>query len=445
MNLGLIFLMFSMFLATGYFVLNIRFQFSLSFLLFGSLLIIHGVALIVYLLWTGHDSYAYGLFMSSVDESETQATVLIAAGLMLLSVTAGSQFVVLAGRTLEYRVSSVQSRGAAITITDAYRLSGSKMLAIGAVAAGMLVISLTQGQLQTVTEYFSIDLSGDDRSLMRLESGGTPYYAYNVLLSSVAPFLFFVIYSSWRSCKRSLVVGCLALLFFAATLLGKFGTLSKAPPVIFISQFMLLRILLTTRSVNIGSVFRFVLIIVLLFGVIVKFTFSDLELSGVGAFLYYRMFDIPNEVLTEYFAAIPASIPHGWGAGIFPSLFESTDTLHIPVHTAVAALTRGSYDSTANAVFIADAWADFSWAGVVFFSFLVGGLVRAIDIYASRNGHNDEWACVMAGCTYGLFTLLSTAATTALITGGLATIPMLSWMLRSHYKAQIVPSVQKKA
>jgi hypothetical protein len=77
-------------------------------------------------------------------------------------------------------------------------------------------------------------------------------------------------------------------------------------------------------------------------------------------------------------------------------------------------------------MFVGDAWAQFSWPGVAIASFLVGFMVRLIDLHVQATGRSDLSACVTAGGAFGIFTCLSTAFTTALITGGLAILPFLA-------------------
>jgi hypothetical protein len=131
-------------------------------------------------------------------------------------------------------------------------------------------------------------------------------------------------------------------------------------------------------------------------------------------------------VLLEYFAAIPASLPYEWGEGLFGFLRDDNGVASLPTYFAVAQLTRGNLESSSNAMFIADAWAQFSWLGVVLFSYLAGLISRTIDLYAFGRGFTDESAVIVAACSYGVLTMLVTALPTALITGGLALVPLLS-------------------
>ena len=74
-------------------------------------------------------------------------------------------------------------------------------------------------------------------------------------------------------------------------------------------------------------------------------------------------------------------------------------------------------------MFMGDGWADFAWVGVVLTAFLVGALIRWIDIQlVVRRGKTVASVGGLALGHYGLFIAFSTSFQTALITGGLALI-----------------------
>ena len=77
-------------------------------------------------------------------------------------------------------------------------------------------------------------------------------------------------------------------------------------------------------------------------------------------------------------------------------------------------------------MFVGDAWAQFSWWGVGVTSVLVGFWTRMIDRVSFKDGYSDLTACVIAAGSFGILTILSTAFSTGLITGGLLLIPLIS-------------------
>ncbi|WP_295640761.1 hypothetical protein [uncultured Methylibium sp.] len=393
---------------------------STSLLLFGAMWLIHGLPLQVYLHRTGPDTLIFEEAIGGLPRDELRSLILYAVAAALTLMMAGSEVARLALSKMAVRGKRALLRQGSDIVAHRVRLGVGARAILWMLAAGMLVVSLAEGQLGKVVEYFAFSESELARILLRTEGGGTPYYAYNLILYSVAPYLVMLAWCADHDRQRLPV---LAGALFVAVMLGKFGTLSKAPPVIFLLQLVLLRVMLRRTPLQLRSAMLLLIASTGLFAVIVSLTIPDLDLRGLAAFLYYRVFDIPNESLLEYFAAIPASIPHGGGAGIFS--FLRPDGEFLPMYSRVAELHRGSLASTSNAVFIADAWAEFGWLGLLSFAFVAGATVRAIDVLAFRDGDTDASACLIAGCSFGVFTALSTALPTAFLTGGLAILPLL--------------------
>jgi len=223
----------------------------------------------------------------------------------------------------------------------------------------------------------------------------------------------------------------MSLMMFAVVLIGKLSTLSKAPVVIFLLQLVLATLAFKRNQLTIRSILVVMLSTVALFVGVTLLAVPGISIVGSLDFLYYRIFMISNEVLLEYFSAIPGVIDFTWGQGIrLVSVIIGNGADYVPAYTAVAEVTRGSRSSTSTAMFIADAWAEFSWLGILLFSFIFGVLVRSIDFYAMRQGKTDEAIAIMAGVVFGIFTALSTSLTTAMLSGGLLTIPLLSSMIK---------------
>lgn len=402
---------------------------NLTFLLLSILILVHGVPMLVYLHLTGPGTFIFEAAFKSVDRDVVQARVLLALALMFVCLIAGSglaRLVFLRTHQRGQRALRFQGARPAVRIYD---LRGLPRLWLWLLVLAMALVSMVESQPVKVIGYFMSGGSEIEKLLLRREEGGTQFYLYNVVLYSVAPFLTMVAIRAGRSRRAAGTVDALAIALLAVVLMGKFATLSKAPPVIFLLQLLLLRMVFLRRELNLLSVAKLTTVALALFSLVVSLTIPDLDLAGVLAFLYYRVFDIPNESLIEYFSAIPALLPHGWGVGIFPSLLHTGASEWIPTYSAVAEVTRDSLESTSNVLFIGDAWAEFAWAGVASFSILAGFIVRSIDIYAFRRGHSDESACLVAGCAFGIFTMLSTALNTAMVTGGLALLPVLSALL----------------
>lgn len=431
-------------LATWYHWRKFGSQISLASLLLGAVIVLHGAGMIVYLNFTGPDTLIYEAALSGVDREKVQGNLLWAMSLMYIFLIIGLE---LAQRI--FRKWHRQGLRAAMVRSDSplvrsYGWTKSSYNALWLIVVLMVAVSLYDSQLFKVYNYFASGGSEFDKIALRRDYGGTKIYVYNVFLYSVAPFLVLVAYSANLNERKVHGAKFLFVALFALTLLGKFGTLSKAPPVIFLLQFLFFKVLLKRRKLNWLFILAATSSVLLLFALTVRVTDPELDLDGIFQFLYYRIFDIPNEGLLEFFAAIPASLPHGWGVGLFAFMDWFMDKPALPMYFAVAEITRGSLESTSNVMFIGDAWAQFSWWGVVIFSILSGFIVRAIDLYAFRDGNSVESACLIAGCSFSVFTMLSTSLTTAMITGGLALLPILSALFPkqrvSHVPDLLIPA-----
>lgn len=421
---------------------RIGFGLSLTCILLSILIFVHGAPMLVYLYFTGPDTLIFEAALKSVDRDAVQANVLWAVSLLFIFAPAGSELATIVfQRTYNRGQRNIREQGLAPTLRS-YQLSGLQLNAVWAVAFGMAAVSIIESQPSKIFAYFLSGGSEIEKLLLRREEGGTQFYLYNVVLYSVAPFLVMVTKQNYFGKQAATNINTLAVVIFSLVLLGKFATLSKAPPVIFLLQLLLLRMALKRQKLNLAAIVSLGSAALILFSVTVNYTISDLDLSDILKFLYYRVFDIPNESLIEYFAAIPATLPHGWGAGIFSFLRSGHSNEWIQTYSAVAEVTRDSLESTSNVLFIGDAWAEFAWPGVISFSVIAGFTVRSIDIYAFRDGHSDEAACLVAGCSFGVFTMLSTALNTAMVTGGLALLPIISMLLvrrrksRMHFRAR---------
>lgn len=416
-------------IAALYLRLRIERTLSVTGITVGALVLIHGVPLTVYLLLTGPDTLIYEAALKYVDHDAGRSRVFIAVATMFVALLTG---IGAANRIFSARARMVKNVLRAQPTGDLRRmihLGGIPLVFAWVLVFGMLAVSVIDGQLQKIATFFASGATDAIRITIRQELGGTQYYIYNVVLASVAPFMALIAITMlwWEPRSAHLKLLCVGLLFVVA--IGKLGTLSKAPIVIFLLQVTLLLLLLRRRLFNVSTAFVLAGVTAVLFIVVVHFT-MQLELHDAARFLYYRMFDIPNEGLLEYFSAIPELIPHGAGAGIFSFLRDAPADQYLPMYLAVADVTRSSLESTSNAMFIADAWAEFSWIGVALFSFLAGALIRSIDLYAFAHGESDLSACIVAGAVFGIFTMLSTALNTAMITGGLLLLPVVAATVR---------------
>ena len=418
---------------------------SLTLFLLIALLSIHGAPMLVYLFVTGPDTFIFEAALRPVDAQSTKTILLWAMAGMFAMVLFGITFAPL---LMPKRWRTAQHKKVEVTyfnIEPRYRANALGRLALWLIALGMLGVIMIEGQPLKIVNYFSAGESEFEKILLRRSDGGTNFYIYNVFLYSLAPFVVMMLYCLQKFNPRDTELKVLFILFLSLVLIGKFGTLSKSPPVIFLLQLGLLKVLLSRGTVDFKSWARLFALAIVLLTFIVKFTIPDIDLFDVYKFLYYRIFDIPNEGLLEFFSAFPHTLRHGWEYGPLGSATRPPGEALVPNYFAVSEITRGIVISSCNVMLVGDGWAEYSWIGMFRSSFMVGWLVRSLDIYAFRNGRTDEWACLNAACVFGIFTMLSTAFSTSLITGGLLLIPMLSHLFIRKSRAKHRVSLQTTA
>jgi hypothetical protein len=147
--------------------------------------------------------------------------------------------------------------------------------------------------------------------------------------------------------------------------------------------------------------------------------------ESVAAMVYSRIFEVENQTLLENFAAFPGLHPFMWGNNLRPIAMWN-GVPYVPAFNIVGYLWYGSHDITSPSLFIADAWADFSYAGVIVYSIIAGAICRILDIVFLIRGKSVVGVAVLGATLVGVLTLLTTALNIALITGGLLLAPLLA-------------------
>jgi hypothetical protein len=399
---------------------HVTLRISTTSLMFGALLLVHGVPLLSYLYITGPGTDIYEAALASQDRAAIIDTLQFAVALMFICITLGSHVAggLFPGWAAEFR--NLGRRRRLGQIEHVFVTSPARTLFFVLVILVMAAVAVVESQPAKILDFYNTPLSIFEKSALRTATGGSAYYLYNLFVASIGTFVAMVAFTSWKLERGKHYVGLIAAAMIGLLWMGKLASLMKAPPVMFLLQFLVLYMMMTGKTLSVRTILTGLVATLVLSALIVKLTFTDLDSTAVFQFLYYRLFEIPNETLLEYFAAIPATLPYEWGAGMFGFLRSQSSDQSIPTYFAVAALTRGNLESSSNAMFIADAWAQFSWMGVALMSFFT-----------------DESAVIVASCSYGVLILLVTSLPTALITGGLGLIPMLSFIISGRVSAVI--------
>ncbi|QIM53983.1 oligosaccharide repeat unit polymerase [Hydrogenophaga crocea] len=305
----------------------------------------------------------------------------------------------------------------------------------------LLYFFFHDNQLPKVYVYFATAAGEFEKIAMRREMGGSPSYLFNLLLSTLLPFVAFALWTWWRE-GGGKGVGGLATAMLVLVVTAKLATLSKAPAAIFVLQLMALEIARGSLDFTVRQAITLGLVALTLFSIMTFVANSDLGGARESLlFLFYRVCMIPNESLVEYFAIFPGQLPHTLGNDIrWLAILKGVEPLQ-PSFWRVAELMRGAPGSTTTAMFMADAWAAFSWAGIVTCAFIFGCLLRWIDVQLIvKRGRTGTTIAGLGLGHHGVFIGMSTAFQTSLLTGGLLLIvPMVAlleckwpWPERGH-------------
>jgi len=313
------------------------------------------------------------------------------------------------------------------TIDDGIRRHSILLLVVSALALVMLYASISEHHIRTIADFFAIKGDNDARNAFRAHFGGSPNYWYRLVLAAVAPM--FIIWGLLAGLlRRSWSLLAATALLFAATMLGKIETLSKAPPVFLLFQILFAAMLVYTNRISwrvalFGSLFAGLLIYV------AARTFIIFDAGqSIVEMVYARIFEVENQTLLENFAAFPGLHPFMWGNNLRPIAMWN-GVPYMPAFNIVGYLWYGSHDITSPSLFIADAWADFSYAGVLLYSIMAGAICRIVDVVFLARGKSVVGIAVLGATLVGVLTLLTTALNIALITGGLLLAPLLAGAL----------------
>ena len=410
-------------------------------ILLGSLLVVYGPFSLVFTFFAGEYGLPVRIFADEIKfPASTFPTIVAKVGelgpiitdvnfslaLMYLAIITGIEAINL--------IFSSRARTADLAIANwskqevAHDGSVNSLLlcAISACFLVMLLYSLKESHIRTIIQFFSITMDNDSRNLFRAEHGGSPSYAYRLILSAFAPML--VIWGLLAGVlKKSWPLVLSALLLLLATLLGKIETLSKAPPAVFLLQLMLTMLLVFTNRVSwrvalFGSFTALAMVYAAVRLLIISPELSPLALA------YSRIFDVETETLVENFAVFPRLHSFMWGTNLRP-IAALMGVPYVPSFNIVGYTWYQNHNVTSPTLFIADAWADFSYAGVLVFSIAAGAICRAIDIVFLAEGKSAVAIAVLGATLWGILTLITTSLNVALITGGLLIAPLLAGIL----------------
>ena len=436
----------AMFAATLYLFFRLRLFLTATTMLIGSLLLIYGPAFLSYTLSSGepgflihrlsgasvggiHPHSIFSIIRAKVADLDAVIVAMnFSVALMYVGIVAGIEAV---DRLIPRRIARMRT---ALTNWNGQTLQDNTgdhrilLAVILALVAFMLFFSVTENHIATIWRFLSI--TGDDntaRNMFRLHFAGSPNYLYRLILGAVAPL--FVIWGLLAAgVSRAWPLMLAASVLFILAFVGKSDTLSKAPPAFFLIQMMVAAFLAFTNKLTWRSAFVAAGSVALILYAVTRLVMMSSEGMIALELAYSRIFEATNQALLENFATFPFVHPHMWGANLRP-VARLLGLPYMPAYSIVAHTWYGNYDVTSPALFIADAWADFSYAGVIVFSVLAGVICRSIDAIFLVQGKTVVGIAVLGAAFIGVFTLLITALNTALFSGGLLLAPILAGLL----------------
>jgi hypothetical protein len=442
----------AMIIAAIYLLTRLRLFLTASTILIVSLLLIFGPSFIGYTLSEGEPHFLVRLLFGLPPTPPNSNTIFAIIGrtvpdvagivtamnfsmaIMYVGIVAGME---LASRLLPERLTATR---VAIETWRTQKLHDEAtshallLIAIVILSLLMLFVSIRENQIGTIFQFFSIH-DNLDRNLLRAHSGGSSNYLYRVALSAIAPM--FVVWGFLSGAvNRSWPLIAASALLLLATIVGKVDTLSKAPMVFFLFQLLFATLLVFTNRISWKLALFGGIALALIIFVIVKMVIIFAAGESAPLAVYSRVFEAESQSLFENFAVFPAVHPFMWGANLRPIAWL-LGLPYTPSFSMVAYTWYQDPNLTSPSLFIADAWADFAYAGVLVYSVIAGALCRCIDMVFLTRGKTAPAIAVLCASLWGILVLLTTALNTALLTGGLLLTPILA--------AMIAPGIRRSA
>jgi hypothetical protein len=410
--------------ALVYIVARERFRVTISATLLIALWLLHGAGYFYSVAaasdWTRLNAHDY----THVSERLTLAFTVMWGGLFV-----GMELArVAAGRATAYQLAVARSWNSTPVEGHGGKSLGALPVVVAwAITAILLAGFLAWNRLEHISQFVTSS-SAIEKIDLRLRYAPTGSYAYDVLLAVYAPYVCCYLFVMWLI-RRTLAYGTAFLALAAAIDLCEFATLEKLPWVLFLLQLLVAHTLV--RSIA-PKVWRIVLILMFVIGAVsvgATLAMPNLDWAAIANYLLYRSTYITNESLYQTFYVYPDYLPHtlGYNIGLIQTLFGQGQ--HELAQSVVAAFF-GAPESTFNAMFIADAWVDFGFAGVAVMSVIVGLVVKLCDCYYFSLGKSAACIAGVAASMHGVLALLSTAAPTAFLSGGLVLLPATLVSLR---------------
>ena len=308
-------------------------------------------------------------------------------------------------------------------------ITKTRLTAICAVGlAFMLYVAVTEHQIGNVIRFIRLQGQTADIAIFRGTMGGSQIYLYNLFLAGIAPF--FSLLLLLRPAPRLNLYAALRYAFIAFTLLGKLALFSRSSGALFVVELLVVKALLRDNRITLKRVGGGMLLVLLL--VFPLFYHYRPDLREIFKYFFDRITLALYYGMIPYFEYVPDVVPHAMGRNIRVLnllLYHGED--YVPP-MLVFALQAGNYYGVFNGGFVAEAWADFSYAGVLATSVVLAVSAALADLTIFSDGvKTRESAAILVCVVYGVLNASSTAAQTAMLSGGLALVPLMAAFLKA--------------
>lgn len=314
-------------------------------------------------------------------------------------------------------------------------VSKTRLIALSTVGlVFMLWVVVTEHQLENLVRFIQLQGQTMEVAIFRGTLGGSRMYAYNLFLAAFAPFLSMLLLV--RPAPRLKGYTVLRYGFIAATLLGKAALFNRSGLGLFVVQLIVVKPLLNDNRISVKRVTSGIVLVLLV--VLPAFYHYRNDLGSILTYFADRIWFALYYGMIPYFDYIPDMAPHAMGRNfrvINWLVYGNSD--YIPPMTLFAQ-AAGNYYGVFNAGFVAEAWADFGYAGVFAMSIALGVSAALADLVIFSDGvKTREGAVVLVCVVYGVLQASATGAQTAMFSGGLALIPLAAAFLKmTHPRAR---------
>lgn len=369
--------------------------------------------------------FAYFSYMTPFLVSHVVERVQFALGLGVLALAVGAVLAHLCfGSTQRERALIVKSWSSSAA---RWNVQHDVLLALLALAAAAYLFYglLALGKLGEIASFLASQ-STVERAEIRSESGSG--YLYSILFTSLAPFLCGILLVRCLTGAGTALRICAATLIIAV-FLARVGTLHKTQWVVFLGQMALTVYVVSSLQPRLRTVLAAAIGLTATLFAASWLAFPEAPWWSILQYLVYRGAQITNEVLYQTLYVYPDMLPHagGMNVGLLARIAGEVD--YVPAHSAVAAF-MGAPNSTFNALFVAGAWVDFGWAGVAAVATMVGFIVKSYDLFALSMGKTPVSCALLGFAVIPVDQLLATSAQTAMLTGGLLSVPLITAALQ---------------